>query len=344
MSTTTRSRLFVFGSTLFIIFSIASSSSNHMRVSASSSSGSNNYNVYNYDKSPEFTPDGRVLQVEYASASPDHSTPMIAVKMSTSISNKDDDNSSMLILMAPRSKEATHDRFVLYEPPRNELSTKATSERSDPVVICRSGILSDSVALLQKVQESSLDNWRKFRSPSSLGVATIAEFLAEACHRHALGGGIRPYGATLWVCGIHSHTRELELVQTDPSGAILYHIMDDKTRSDEEPSFWILGGGSDQRRALEKNIGSLLKQQQRKSKGSGQQDSSVGSTLTKIANIMLETTSSNKRRRSDTSESSNKKDNTDGSSLEIVILSSKMGVQRLDHEQIEQLILRATKG
>ena len=151
------------------------------------------YNSYQYDLTvPQFTPDGRLLQVEYASAAADHSSPIVLARF-------DDDS---IVLISTRTKTKVQERLI-YLP------------ESDCVVAI-SGILADSLALLQKVQAESLQYKRIYGTP--LKSQQIANVIATACQQHAFGGGLRCYGSTILIAGCQDTFQVL--LQSDPSGAL----------------------------------------------------------------------------------------------------------------------------
>ena len=65
----------------------------------------------------------------------------------------------------------------------------------------------------------------------------FARNLASVCHSHALGGGLRPFGATMWVATL---TPEPNVVQTDPSGAMTV-LCSSSTLSSEVPLWQTIG-------------------------------------------------------------------------------------------------------
>lgn len=147
---------------------------------------SSSYNAYNYDlTTPMFTPDGRLLQVEYACRAASHSSPLVVLK-------RDEDT----IIMVTKSSNRGQDRLVVF----------------GESVICMSGVLSDSLTLLRNVQQESENRLRAYGT--TLSSQQIATILGDACQLHAFGMGMRPYGSTMIVCGSSS------VWQTDPSGAV----------------------------------------------------------------------------------------------------------------------------
>jgi 20S proteasome alpha/beta subunit len=149
-----------------------------------------NYNAYNYDMTtPQFTPDGRLLQVEYASRAATHSSPCVLWKCDT----------HETLVMTRKSSRKLQNRLI---------------QLSDTTAVCLSGVVSDSLALLAKVYELQ-DNNRRLYGSKTLTEHQIASAIATACQRHSFGGGLRPYGSTIVVISPRT------MLQTDPSGAVV---------------------------------------------------------------------------------------------------------------------------
>jgi 20S proteasome alpha/beta subunit len=243
------------------------------KVEASSSSfspGSKSYNVYNYDQTtPQFTPDGRLLQVEYASLAAEHSSPLVALLLpmgrhhhqqpqqqggndkKDELANRDE---QALVLVTVKTMASTTSTELDQES--NSVSTTSTTasatsptvlachnrlvivpspvSSSEDVVIAMSGVLADCVALLQKMWKESSRHYQQFQT--TMSVQQIAQVMADACQTHTFGGGIRPFGATMLVCGMAQSasrrmldssggiatptTTSMQMIQTDPSGAM----------------------------------------------------------------------------------------------------------------------------
>jgi 20S proteasome alpha/beta subunit len=167
-----------------------------MSVYASAAS----YNAYQYDMTtPQFTPDGRVLQVEYASAAASHSSCVVVAP----IPNDNDNDDDTVIILTTRPARTVQERLVV-------LSDSHT-------VVALSGILTDSLALLQKVQDATLSNRRWYGR--GLACHQVSETIRSACQRHAFGGGLRPYGSTIVVCGV-LEGGHIQTQRTDPSGSL----------------------------------------------------------------------------------------------------------------------------
>ena len=154
-------------------------------------SASSNYSPYQYDHTtPCFTPDGRLLQVEYAAkAVDDFAAPLLIIPL----------NKTVHAVVALSPEKSLLERLVVL----------SSTEKS--LLVAISGVLPDGMALLQSVQDYFRQQQRVGISPSARSCAMYA---AGLCHQHAMGGGIRPYGARLTIMGDGMGW------VTDPSGTL----------------------------------------------------------------------------------------------------------------------------
>jgi len=227
-------------------------------VTPSSSVNRNNYNVYNYDQTtPQFTPDGRLLQVEYASSAADLSPPLVVLEFSspfstsstkTSRKNSDDENESLsypctVLITVPRLSSSPQNRIIIIEENSDDLPNSSLGRNRNPrprsYCVAMSGILADSLALLQTGIKMAGEHSLQYQD--SLGMESLAQALADECQSRVFSGGLRPYGSTLLLCGyddgIEDGSRNSGddnandrrkafsslIYQTDPSGGILQH-------------------------------------------------------------------------------------------------------------------------
>jgi proteasome alpha subunit len=247
----------------------------------------NNYNSYQYDRTVmQFNHDGRLLQVEYASAAADHSTPVVAASVAQDL---------LLICTTTRRPAGNiYQELLVLVPTGSTIGTTASSEE-EYVVVALTGVLADSLALLETVQEE------RFSQLDSYSASEVARTIADQCQRHTFGGGLRPFGATLLVCGVSN--QQISLFRTDPSGAIF-----------ETPSSMdsmVVGGGS-VARTLKQRLSSL--------------DSSTD-VQTRIGNILSLVLQEQQKADGE---------NKDAALvLEAVLVSKHKGVLKLSMEQIE---------
>ncbi|MGK3750039.1 MAG: hypothetical protein ACI8RD_002337 [Bacillariaceae sp.] len=240
-------------------------------VSSPLVSSSSTYNAYNYDQTtPQFTPDGRLLQVEYASAAADLSPPLIVLEcFSSSSSNNSKDinnqqDACLILLTVRKQANSPQNRIVIMDDKDEHQQSKkrggsssssSSSSKSFPYCCVMSGILSDSLCLLQVGMKVAAEH--SLRYQTSLGMVALTQALADECQSRVFGGGLRPYGSTLMLCGydkmydeeeteiilegddddeflsttsskrnsnMNKHHRRIPLFyQTDPSGGIIQH-------------------------------------------------------------------------------------------------------------------------
>lgn len=208
-----------------------------------SSGASNNYNAYQYDMTgAQFTPDGRLLQVEYASAAADHSSPIVAVPITPDL---------CLICTTNRQGVFT-ERLILVPTGSLAMTTTQRQENEKMVVLALSGILADNMALLETVQEKRLEQLQLYETP--LSTQQVAQTIADECQKKAFGGGIRPFGATLLVCGTD------RMYQTDPSGAMLETSYENLLQEESSRKSVVVGGTANSARALERQIAALCRE------------------------------------------------------------------------------------
>jgi len=284
-----------------------------------------NYNVYNYDMAPTFTPDGRLLQVEYASVASESSAPILAIQV-------DDDT---LILMTIKNSNSPQNRIVILPIWGEDGKRQSRQQIQGRVCIAMSGVLADSLCLIQVGLKEASEQYRKYRSPmTTLQVATA---MADACQRHSFGGGIRPFGCTLLTCGFSSPSSTtnggiLSMYQTDPSGAMI----DASTSSDTPPTTspyvrWIVGGSTTIQRKVRKRLDTTLSKWNKESSSS----SSISTLIASVGKAFLKET-----QKLQTDGGSGGSDTTTRryTTLEVVVMNRKLGCYRLSNKEIGPLL------
>ena len=263
--------------TLFICFSPSPSrhSAGPVRVAAASSPP---YNAYQYDMTiPQFTPDGRLLQVEYASRAPEQSGPLVAVPVWSNDGDEENGDGPSVVIASiaarsplseddskeeddatdyekngaqvPTSKRRRKGQRRLITLPLGPTLFSAPGAPSSParsIVVGLSGILADATSLLGTVQDDLTQYRRMYglgklhavlpahsaegnsgsasatsatQTASTVVARRVARGVGRYCQRNSFGGGIRPFGASLVICGVDESG--VCICVTEPSGAVL---------------------------------------------------------------------------------------------------------------------------
>jgi 20S proteasome alpha/beta subunit len=216
--------------------------------------GRENYNAYNYDlTTPLFTPDGRILQVEYASMAPSHSSPLVAIQQGTHM------------ILATLQRKPFGGRIVT-------LPTGVSSS-SSTVVVGVSGILSDGMSLVQEGRQALVSQYCTYGESSFNGGGgemvskRVAQAMGNACQGRAMGGGLRAYGASLLVVGrstgSSSSSSSFTVSMVHPSGAVTSSVpQKDDNRvllpNNSSPKMWMVGGDKGTQTKLKQQLNELL--------------------------------------------------------------------------------------
>jgi 20S proteasome alpha/beta subunit len=246
-----------------------------------------------------FNLDGRVLQVEYASAAASHSSCVVVAPIPN---DNSDDNDNTVIILTTRPVRTVQERLVV-------LTDSHT-------VVALSGILTDSLALLQKVQDETLNNRRWYGR--GLACHQVSETIRSACQRHAFGGGLRPYGSTIVVCGV-LEGGHIQTQRTDPSGSL--------QDIDIVRGLQVVGGPADG--VLRKEI---MRQQQSKS----WQPKDVAQGIVQMTRQILEADRKERAIKSSKAGATN-----EDPIVEVVVVSATRGVYKLSPSQLRALLDKA---
>jgi Proteasome subunit A N-terminal signature len=104
-------------------------------ANAAQSKSNSQYNPYQYDKTlPLFTPDGRLMQLEYAKLAPEHSYPVVVVAI----------KNDMILFCIVRSQQQ-HDIKHNLTQERLIVIHGTPSDSTTGVVVVLSGVLADSL-------------------------------------------------------------------------------------------------------------------------------------------------------------------------------------------------------
>ena len=411
---------------------------------STSQTGGKSYNVYNFDQTtPQFTPDGRLLQVEYASSAAERSTPLVALTLPLPLETEGDEqvevSSSLqrnyeqalvLISVQPlKSKPATmekngihnrekdgtdprdegestppiftacHNRLVIIPSSHNDFPNNdgRRSNNCRDIVVAMSGVLADCVALLQKVWDQASRNYQLYQT--HLSCVQVAQELADACQVHSFGGGIRPFGSTMLICGMNdgsnSENVRHTIMQTDPSGAILVvpghstlpqggspttentspsssskpknhrwfrRLGNNKRSNNNSYVRWIAGGTSSQKRQLEsrleQELGQLIFSMSRSRSAQKKESADVptsvlldGIAIAVRAMIqgqqgqqpLYNNNSNNNEKKASTMDVTNPPSTLDRRAIEVVVMSSTLGVFRLSEKHLDAVLTRANE-
>jgi Proteasome subunit len=335
------------------------------------------YPPYAYDLAPIFTPDGRLLSVEYAGAAADHSFPVIIARLAPPKASQQPQaqasSSSILVAMAVQPLRAVQDRLVILPG-------------SSPTLVALSGIWADNYAWLQGALEEQTREWYQYGRPQC--AQQVARALARLAQSHASGGGLRPFGGKLLVAGCtsppplpistngyslfasspssydegldsrrqgnavsqsqkDSDYAPLLVQQVDPSGSLQDMLPD--------TPFWILGGSSNQRAGLQQRLSSLFPSQSANddNKDDGLQVESdlvldstdITDSLARLAQSLLqEYSKEDTQKPSEEAVSKGQTRNAVSSSpsarVDVVIISPRKGVFRLPLDAVQELLQR----
>jgi 20S proteasome alpha/beta subunit len=173
---------------------------------ASAAASYTEYNPYRYDLIvPQFTPDGRLLQVEYAQRAVEHSNPIVAVRLVPE---------DILVLMCCRRSHSPQERIIL---------------SNNNAIIAMAGVLADNLKLISIVREHLTNEFWRYGGTKKPSAIRIAELIADVCRQTNSEGGLRPLGATMWVILVADEPKSdkirgrnnIVLYRTDPSGSVL---------------------------------------------------------------------------------------------------------------------------
>jgi 20S proteasome alpha/beta subunit len=293
---------------------------------SASASTNYNYNAYKYDMAPTFTPDGRLLQVEYASTAAELSTPIVALQF---------DNET-LVLMTLKSPTTPQNRIIVL-PARGDGKDEGNSHSSSSshvVCIAMSGVLADSISLIQVGLKEASEHYKQFHAPTT--ALRLATSMANACQSHCFGGGIRPYGCTLLACGFSS-SGELVLYQTDPSGAILEATIPAAASSSSTPFAlrrapflrWLTGGSTSLQQKIRKQLDSQL---YRSSKGNSPP---LLDMLAFVGRTLLKET---QKQKGGGGVGGKDAAALGAMSFEVIVMNRKLGCYRLSRNQIRSIM------
>lgn len=335
-----------------------------------SANGRTNYNAYNYDMAPTFTPDGRLLQVEYASTASERSPhPVVALQWNGNAdSDNDNDKEPLVILMAAQPKSSPHHRILIL--PSRRSGSHISSSPNNQMAVAMTGVLADCLALVQVALQEGLEEFQSYSR--GLSVLEFTQSLANACQGHSFGGGLRPFGSTLLVAGMvptSTSSWSPQLYQTDPSGAIVEASSQGRESSststsssslsrhshrnshnrqddggDKSPQLqWMVGGSPSVQRQLGKKLDTILSASTNKNvRDDTTMEQQRRTVLVQTARALLQ--EGNKQFPStSTTTSSSKKAAMAPLTLEVVVLHPTLGCQRITGPPLQELLDEALR-
>ena len=152
------------------------------------------HQIMGYDRAiTMFSPDGRLLQVEYAKKTVKQGSTAIGIKYNEGV-----------VLLA--------DKRVL-DPLIVPSGIEKISEVDDHIIIAASGIISDARVLVERVRVKSQQH--KITYNTNIDVVSVVKEIADLKQLTTQSGGYRPFGVSLLIAG---YDIEPKLYETDPTG------------------------------------------------------------------------------------------------------------------------------
>lgn len=153
------------------------------------------HQMMGYDRAiTMFSPDGRLLQVEYAKKTVQLGNTAIGMVCKDGV---------LLV-----TDKRVVDKLVVPE------AIEKIWEIDDHVIATASGILSDARVLVERAQEKSAGYKITFDSP--IDVITVVKDLGNLAQYCTQSGGLRPFGVSMLISGIDTDGKRL--YQIDPTG------------------------------------------------------------------------------------------------------------------------------
>lgn len=151
--------------------------------------------VMGYDRaSTVFSPDGRLLQVEYAKKAVQHGALTLGVMYKEGI-----------LLVADRR---ITEKLLVTE------SVKKIAQIDSHIITTFSGLTSDARVLVKKCRVFAQQHKLTYGEP--VDTEGVVKYISDIEQQYTQYGGIRPFGISFLLAG--NDKRGLELYETDPSG------------------------------------------------------------------------------------------------------------------------------
>ncbi len=151
------------------------------------------HQMMGYDRSSMFSPDGRLLQVEYAKKTVKQGTSIIGISCKEGV-----------LLLADRR---TLDKLMVVG------SVEKVFQIDDHIASAAAGIVSDGRILIEKAQLLAQQHRVTYDSP--IDIYSLVKEICNVKQTYTQYGGARPFGVSLLIIGVDSKPR---LFLTDPTG------------------------------------------------------------------------------------------------------------------------------
>lgn len=157
--------------------------------------------VMGYDRAiTVFSPDGRILQVEYAEKAVDSGT------LTVGIACKDG-----VILLANVNR---HDKLIV------ENTIDKIFKLEEHLVTASAGYISDARVLVKKCRIKAQQH--KLSYGEEMSAETLAKYVADIEQAYTQYGGIRPFGVSFLIGGVNKEGPKLFV--TEPSGIYFQYV------------------------------------------------------------------------------------------------------------------------
>jgi proteasome alpha subunit len=140
-----------------------------------------------------FSPDGRILQVEYARKTVNQGTPAVGITYKNGV-----------ILLAIRK---VLDKLTVID------SIEKVVPADDHIGITMAGLIGDGRVLIDRARQVAQRHKITYDEP--IDVVNLVKDICNFKQQHTQYGGIRPFGISLLIAGLDGHPR---LFVTEPSG------------------------------------------------------------------------------------------------------------------------------
>ena len=151
------------------------------------------HQMMGYDRSSMFSPDGRLLQVEYAKKTVKQGTSIVGITCKEGV-----------ILLADRR---TLDKLMVMN------TVEKVFQIDDHIASAAAGIMSDGRILIEKAQLLAQQHRVTYDSP--IDIYSLVKEICNLKQSYTQYGGARPFGVSLLVMCVDSRPR---LFLTDPTG------------------------------------------------------------------------------------------------------------------------------